>query len=116
VSDAAFDHRPAFAAAATTIHNQSARITELEQAQEAILRRAVAATLRTVAGWGTLAAVADDDGSYIGVNVTRAELIELAGAIETAPVTDWWSCPICEEVECDQSCPLAPLRTIAGPR
>lgn len=77
---------------------------------EQTIRAAVAATLRTVAGWGQLACVTDDD-EYRGVNVGRDELYELARRVEHERVDDWWSCPICQEVECDNGCPLEPLRS-----
>lgn len=36
---------------------------------------------------------------------------ETADAIEREDFSDSWCCPLCEEVECDAGCPLAPLRT-----
>lgn len=77
--------------------------------EEAVLRRAVAATLRTVAGWGQLSCVTDA-GEFRGVNVKTSEMYELADAVENAPTDDWWSCPLCQESECDEGCPLEPLR------
>ncbi len=73
------------------------------------LRKAVAATVRTIAEWGSLATITDE-GEFVCVNVTRGELIALAVEVEQAKVDDWWSCPVCQESACDPSCPLEPLR------
>jgi hypothetical protein len=41
----------------------------------------------------------------------RRELIELATQVEQQQLADMWSCPVCEETECDTGCPLEPLRS-----
>ena len=55
--------------------------------------QAVAATLRKVAEWG---------------EIGRDELYDIARAVEA--LDDDFCCPLCEEVDCDEDCPLAQLR------
>lgn len=61
---------------------------------------AVAATLRQVAEWG----LSFDNGP------ARAELLEVAGQVERLAESDGLCCPLCEEVECDDDCPLSAIR------
>lgn len=61
----------------------------------------VAATLRQLAAWS------DEDR-------TADELYQLANEVEAHDFTDSWCCPMCQEVECDDDCPLAALRASAG--
>lgn len=55
----------------------------------------IAATLRQIAEWG---------------DVSDTELYEIADQVENGATDDWWSCPMCEEITCDDGCPLEPLR------
>lgn len=57
----------------------------------------VMATLRQLAGW------CDDDRS-------PAALAELATVLETEDWADCPCCPMCQEVDCDDGCPLAYVR------
>jgi hypothetical protein len=61
---------------------------------------AVAATLRHVAEWG----LAFDNGP------ARSELMDLARQVEALEQADDFCCPVCEEVVCDDGCPLAEVR------
>lgn len=69
---------------------------------EVVLRRAVVATFHTIAEWGSVGV----DGS-----VSRDDMREIAAQVETGKVEDWGMCPVCQEAECDDGCPLQPLRT-----
>ena len=70
-------------------------------AQERIA--AVVETLRFCAdGWVN---DADIDG---GDN--QRWLRKTADEIETTDPAAWWCCPLCQEVECDDNCPLLPVR------
>jgi hypothetical protein len=60
------------------------------------IRAATAATLRTVAEWGP--------------TITREEFLAVAEQVEAMTGNDGWCCPVCEEVECDDGCPLEPVR------
>ena len=63
---------------------------------------AVVATLRQIAHWGVARPVDDQ------------EWLELAGQVEQVDLTaeaDSFSCPMCEEVMCDEDCPLWPARS-----
>ena len=57
----------------------------------------VAATLRVAATWIT----GDED---------RATLFETAEQVERDPGPDSMSCPLCEEITCDDGCPMEPVR------
>lgn len=66
---------------------------------------AVVATLRQVAGWG----LSFEDGP------AQQELLEIARQVELLAAQDILCCPVCEEVECDDDCPLAAIgRGLAG--
>jgi len=64
----------------------------------AAVRAAVAATLRQVAGWGL---VWEHDGQP-----ARDDLCDIAMQVERMEPGDM-CCPVCEEVTCDEDCPLA---------
>lgn len=72
-----------------------------EQIHVAIVA-ATAATLRQVAGWG----VGDD---------LEKDFYELATALGTWK-SDGMCCPMCQEVECDEGCPLEPVRAVTVPK
>lgn len=74
-----------------------------EQTKYAV-RAAVAATLRQMSGWGMVW----DDG-------LRAddELLSLANQVEGMGSEDM-PCPMCQEIDCDGDCPLAPVRDRAN--
>lgn len=65
--------------------------------RDEIIRTATAATLRQVAGW-----VSDDS--------LRDSIYDAAELVERSGPEDWDCCPVCEEVECDDGCPLEPIR------
>jgi hypothetical protein len=70
--------------------------------QQALVRATVSATLQTVAEWGlafqsTPERPARDELRDIAEQVDRLERDEVC-------------CPLCEEVDCDEGCPLTPLR------
>lgn len=62
-------------------------------------RPIVAATLRTVAEWG----LSFEEG------LARDELRDIADQVALVEPGDM-CCPVCEEVECDEGCPLAEYR------
>lgn len=64
------------------------------------VRATVAATLRQLAGWSLVW----DDGLP-----ARDELLSLADQVEAIAPGEM-PCPMCQEVECDGGCPLAPVR------
>jgi len=82
----------------------------VNDSDKALVRTAIAETLRQVAEWGQLSTLTDE-GVFVGLNIPRAELIALADTVETGDPTDWWSCPLCEETECDLGCPLYSIRS-----
>lgn len=57
---------------------------------------ATAETLHVVAGWG---------------DVGAEELHRVAQEVAAGDVAGWTCCPVCEEIECDAGCPLAPVRS-----
>lgn len=61
--------------------------------------RTVALTLRQLAGWGVSR-----------LDMTDQAFRDLADQVEALTTTDWWSCPMCEEVVCDGGCPLEYVR------
>lgn len=63
---------------------------------------AVAATLRQLAHWGVR--WPDDDHADMGPH-----LLALAATVEADDFDD--VCPICDEVVCDEGCPIEPLRS-----
>jgi hypothetical protein len=66
------------------------------------IRKATAATLRQVAGWGWVS-----DGQ-------QRELYALADQVETeSEEASEMICAVCEETECDEGCPLEPVRSRA---
>ena len=58
---------------------------------------ATANTFRYLAGW-------------FGSDEQRAELYEMAEAVEVMTPGNDMCCPVCEETTCDDGCPLAPVR------
>lgn len=71
--------------------------------QQALVRATVSATLRTVAEWG-LAFQSTPD------RPARDELRDIAEQVDRLE-RDEACCPVCEEVTCDEDCPLAGIRT-----
>lgn len=63
---------------------------------------ATAATLRQVAGWGLSFSDKDQDDS-------ADELHQTADAVE-AMGDDDPCCPVCQEILCDEDCPLVGIR------
>lgn len=61
---------------------------------------AVAATFRQIALWGL----------RFDAGPAHDELMEIARKVEALSVEDDICCPVCEEVTCDDDCPLAPIR------
>ena len=43
---------------------------------------------------------------------TPDDLYQVADEVAAGHITDWTSCPVCEEIECDEDCPLAPIRKL----
>jgi len=68
------------------------KLHDLGDVHLAVLR-AVAATLRQVARWE---------------GVSGREMREIADEVEADDFVK--TCPVCQEVSCDQDCPLAPVR------
>lgn len=64
-----------------------------------LIRAATVDTLRTVAEWGPM---------------SREELLAVAESVDTMVVSEGLCCPVCEEVDCDDGCPLAPVRSSSG--
>ena len=60
------------------------------------IRTAVADTLRTVAEWGP---------------TSPEELRAVAEQVDSMAIRDGWCCPVCQEVDCDEGCPLASVRS-----
>lgn len=77
------------------------REREVTPAERELVRNAVSATLRTVAEWG----LTWPDGRKLA----RDDLRMIAANVESLGPDDC-RCPVCEEVECDEDCPLAGLR------
>lgn len=65
----------------------------------------LAATLRQIAQWGVYAE--RGTGGYYNM---RDELYRLADWVTAGDFDD--VCPMCEEVECDDDCPLRPVRNV----
>lgn len=63
---------------------------------------AVAATLREVAEWG----LSFDNGPA----ESRDVLMDIARRVELLNIADDFCCPVCEEVTCDEGCPLEQVR------
>lgn len=63
-------------------------------------RQAIVETLRSV-GW-------------VGVNDGDPWMYETADVIEQGSPEDWDCCPLCEEVTCDDGCPVKPIRRAHG--
>lgn len=64
--------------------------------------RTVAETYHTLAEQGVMPEPYGDE--------SRAEMHGLAERILAGDLDCWWTCPICEELECDGGCPLSPVR------
>jgi hypothetical protein len=62
---------------------------------QTLIRAAVADTLRTVAEWGQM---------------SREELRGVAEAVDSMVVEQGLCCPVCQEVHCDEGCPLESVR------
>lgn len=60
----------------------------------------------------TLAYVADLEFAK-GNESASAEYRKVIEDISSGSPDDWWSCPLCEETECDDGCALAPIRAEA---
>lgn len=71
--------------------------------RDVLVRAAVAATLRTVAEWGLTFIGSDGDRSARDDLHGIAEQVEMLSRHELC-------CPVCEEVTCDESCPLVGCR------
>lgn len=71
-------------------------------AEDCIAIKATAATLRAVAGWGL-------EWPPGGHAAARDELCQIASAVEGLDDDDV-CCPVCEEVRCDEGCPLEGIR------
>lgn len=71
-------------------------------------RQVIAHTLRQVAGWGSSIII----GSELD-KLDTDELYRLADEVEHGDPADWWCCPLCEEVTCDDDCPLVDIRSSA---
>lgn len=67
-----------------------------------LTRSTVLATMRTVLGWMV------DGQCYENVE-------DAIKKVERWQPGDDWSCPVCEEVECDSDCPMLPIRVRPGP-
>lgn len=63
----------------------------------AAIIRTVVLTLRQLAGWGVARQEMSDQ-----------EFLDLATQVEQ--IEPGWSCPMCQEGECDGGCPLEPVR------
>lgn len=73
---------------------------------------AVEATLRYVTAWAYDAVTADGVGPSVlceDLENTAASLAAYAGDLSDAT-----ACPVCEEVRCDDDCPLYPVRADLG--
>jgi len=64
---------------------------------------------RVIAVVATLRQCADIDFAA-GLEEAAAWKYEVAKQIENSSVDDWWACPLCEEVVCDEGCALEPVR------
>lgn len=73
----------------------------MTEEQKALIRATVSATLRTIAEWGM--------EFPSGRKSARDELFEIAQQVDGLE-PDEMCCPVCEEVTCDEGCPLAPVR------
>jgi hypothetical protein len=60
------------------------------------IRAAVVYTLRTVAEW---------------CPTSPKELREVAEAVDSMVIEEGLCCPVCQEVDCDEGCPLATVRS-----
>lgn len=78
----------------------------MTEEQKALVRTTVAATLRTIAGWG-LAFQSTPD------RPAQGELRSIADQVDDLRA-DEACCPVCEEVTCDEDCPLASVRSQSG--
>jgi len=97
--DRALGHPASQPAAATDRPAAAAPPPDLARAVTLNTIRTVALTLRQLAGWGTARQEMSDQ-----------EFRDLADQVEATTTTDWWSCPMCEEVVCDGGCPLEHVR------
>lgn len=70
--------------------------------QKALVRATVSATLRTVAEWGLAFQATPDEPA-------SSEFHNIADQVDRLEA-DEMCCPVCEEVTCDETCPLAPVR------
>jgi hypothetical protein len=72
-------------------------LNELVDACDELVVIAVARTLSEVATWGSLA--------------TSDTLVSVAAEVKMGG--PWTFCPVCQEIECDNECPLAEVRSDA---
>lgn len=70
---------------------------QLTTALQAAIVKAVADTFREIQSWG--------------VELPGESGTEMAAMVEGDLS---WCCPVCQEVECDSDCPLAPARAVLG--
>lgn len=42
----------------------------------------------------------------------RRWLVEVADMAERTPPREWWVCPLCAEVACDDGCPFESVRVL----
>lgn len=82
---------------------QPGTIAEMTNTEQALTRAKVSATLRTVAEWG----LAFDDSS---IGQARDEFLAIADAVDRLESDDG-ICPVCQEVICDEGCPLKGMRS-----
>jgi len=95
----ALGHPASQPAAATDRPDAAAASPDLARAVTLNTIRTVALTLRQLAGWGVSR-----------LDMTDQAFRDLADQVEATTTTDWWSCPMCEEVTCDGGCPLEHVR------
>lgn len=77
----------------------------MPEEQKGLVRATVSATLRTMAEWGLEFSA--------NRKPARDELFEIAQQVDDFRA-DEMCCPVCEEVTCDEICPLAPVRSQEG--
>lgn len=69
-------------------------------ADDQLIIKTVAETLFMVADWGP---------SDLGVDIRK-----VARLVAECNVQEWTCCPMCEEITCDDDCPLHDVRLHAG--
>lgn len=81
---------------ATAIRYERGGLVTEEQLTERVDVKATAATLHQIAGWGSSRPQTDDEWDAL--------------AQEVEQIQPGWACPMCQEVDCDDDCPLAAAR------